>query len=374
MHVIMTEKTGTIEAFRELLNQAVAHGQVKGLLILACDANDFTPETIDPLLADLPVPVFGGIFPALISGTDKLSTGTIVVGLAAELNIQIIPRLSDPEADYDALIDERFPALDPGRTMFVLVDGMAKRICGLTDSLFNIFGLEVNYIGGGAGSLSLHQKPCLFTNAGMVADSALLVMTNLHSGIGVSHGWSGISGPFKVTEVNQNVIISLDWQPAFPVYQKAVEQASGRSFSDSNFYDLSKCYPFGINRFGGEKIVRDLIMVGHDESLVSVGEVPPDSYVDILTGDRTTLVHAARNAHALGEAAYRGAPENKMIFFIDCISRALFLGEDFGKEIDAVAQAGIPLFGALTIGEIANSGNDYLEFYNKTAVVGIIEA
>ena len=59
------------------------------------------------------------------------------------------------------------------------------------------------------------------------------------------------------------------------------------------------------------------------------------------------------------------------VFFIDCISRVLFLKDRFPEEIHAVRHKGLPLFGACTIGEIANSGKDYLEFYNKTAVVAI---
>ncbi|HIE56438.1 MAG TPA: histidine kinase, partial [Chromatiaceae bacterium] len=58
---------------------------------------------------------------------------------------------------------------------------------------------------------------------------------------------------------------------------------------------------------------------------------------------------------------------------MDCISRALFLGDHFQRELDAFSQPGLPMLGALTIGEIANHGDDYLEFYNKTAVVGILE-
>jgi len=53
----------------------------------------------------------------------------------------------------------------------------------------------------------------------------------------------------------------------------------------------------------------------------------------------------------------------------DCISRALFLQDHFAQELAAVAQGQSPLFGALTIGEIANSGRSYLEFFNKTTVV-----
>jgi hypothetical protein len=56
---------------------------------------------------------------------------------------------------------------------------------------------------------------------------------------------------------------------------------------------------------------------------------------------------------------------------IDCISRSLFLGTDFQRELAAIDD-GLPMVGALTLGEIANSGRDFLEFYNKTAVVGLI--
>ncbi len=47
-------------------------------------------------------------------------------------------------------------------------------------------------------------------------------------------------------------------------------------------------------------------------------------------------------------------------------------GNDFSKELAVVSTPDRPLIGALTLGEIANSGKDYLEFYNKTSVVGIL--
>ena len=115
-------------------------------------------------------------------------------------------------------------------------------------------------------------------------------------------------------------------------------------------------------------------MVKENGALVCVGEVPVESYVDILTGDESSLVNAARKALTLSLEAYLGPANHKVFFFIDCISRVLFLGKEFEKEIQAVYQEGIPLIGALTLGEIANSGKDYLEFYNKTAVVGCMEA
>jgi hypothetical protein len=62
----------------------------------------------------------------------------------------------------------------------------------------------------------------------------------------------------------------------------------------------------------------------------------------------------------------------------DCISRALFLDQDFKNELSAVYQSfqkyapSIQPEGALSLGEIALNGRGNLEFFNKTLVTGII--
>ncbi len=369
---IHVDKTGTVKGFRDMLAKVVANNQVKGVLILACDANGFTPTELDEALQNAPVPLFGAIFPEIIAGQEKLSRGTIIAGLPLAPNVQIIPQLSDMAAEYDDIIDEKIPDIGSTKTMFVLVDGLSKRISALIDSLFNVFGLEFNYIGGGAGSLSFKQKPCLFSNRGLLQDSALLAMVDVNSGIGVSHGWSSISGPFKVTEVDRNIIKTLDGRPAFEVYREVVEKISARVFSADNFFEIAKGYPFGINKLDAEKIVRDPIMQNEDGSLVCVGEIPAESFVDILSGATPSLVDAARNALTLAKTAL-GKTTPQTTLFIDCISRVLFLQDEFSHELAAVYDDQIPLLGALTLGEIANSGQDYLEFYNKTAVIGALE-
>jgi hypothetical protein len=369
---IHVDKTGTVTGFQDILQTALADDAVKGLLILACDANGFTPEAIDETLQAIPLPVMGGVFPELISGQDKLTKGSIIAGLTTAPHVQTIPGLSDESVDFDALIDEKFPKIGSAKTMFVFVDGLATRIASLIDSLFNIFGLELNYVGGGAGSLSFVQKPCIFTNDGLVQDSAQLALAELDSGIGVSHGWQTISGPFTVTEVARNVIKSLDWQPAFDVYRQVVEEASGQTFTGDNFFDIAKGYPFGINKIGAEKIVRDPITATEEGALVCVGEVPEGSVVDSLAGDKDSLINAAKNAMQQGKASYESESGGQSALFIDCISRVLFLEDDFEMELAAVHDDNLPLIGALTLGEIANSGDDYLEFYNKTAVIAVL--
>jgi len=376
--IIELDKIGSVDSFRETLARVLAIPQVKSVLVLASDANGFTPNGLDTMLQDCPVPIFGGIFPALIHGREKLDRGTIVVGLPVSADLHIIPRLSDTTVNYEEILDRDIPELSTAgisgqATMFVFVDGLASHIGALVDSLFNLFGLEINYLGGGAGSLSFEQKPCLFSNQGLLQDSAVLALTTLKSGIGVSHGWTSIKGPLKVTESAGNVIKTLNWQPAFDVYRQVVEAESGCIFTDTNFFAIAKGYPFGINRLGAEKIVRDPIQKEDDGSLVCVGEVPAGNFVDILVGTTESLVGAARQALHRSQAAIGPAPGARLAIFIDCISRVLFLQEEFCQELDAVHTDDIPLVGALTMGEIANSGQEYLEFYNKTAVVGVVE-
>lgn len=371
--IVTVDGSPTVEGFHDLVTGVLKNTDVKSLFILTCDANGFRPESLNPILEKIPVPVFGGIFPAVIHGKEKMDTGTIVVGLKEEARTVVIPDLSNAGADYVKIIDHNIPEIGAVNTMMVFVDGLSKRIDAFIDSLFTVFGLENNYIGGGAGSLSMKQKPCLITNRGLLEDCAVLALLDAVSGVGVAHGWKPVSGPYRVTESKQNKIKSLDWKPAFEVYKEAVEEYDGWIIDKNNFFNTTKAYPFGLTGIGAEQVVRDPVLVEKDNSLVCVGEVPEGSLIDLLKGDEHSLIRAAGMAMDLGEKAFKPRTGKSITIFIDCISRVLFLDEEFTRELDAVHRENQPLIGACTLGEIANSGNDYLEFYNKTSVAALLE-
>lgn len=373
------DSTGSLDEFRQCISRLGARDDVKGLMVLACDANDWSAAELDPVLKSAAKPVFGGIFPQIIHGRRNHERGTLVIGLRVKPEVISVHGLSDAGADFDAQIEEcagRWQAMceaEGDGTLVVFMDGLSKRIAALVQSLFFQFGLEQNFIGGGAGSLSFEQKPCVITPRGVIADAAVIARLPVPGGVGVAHGWEPISEGIKVTAADGNLIKTLEWRPAFEVYRELVEADSGRVFGGDNFFDIAKGYPFGIGKLGTELTVRDPLMTDADGGLVCVGEVPQGCFVKILKGTPRSLVAAAARARELAEISARekvgGEPA---AFFIDCISRVLFLGEGIAAEFEA-ASAGRPLFGALTLGEIANNGRDYLEFYNKTAVMGLLE-
>ncbi len=371
--ILKYESTGRIEGLRKLIQQVTSNKKTTGILILSCDKNNYTVDIVDPILKEINIPVIGGIFPSIIQGKTVLETGNIVIGLNQPVQVHVIDQLSNTNIDYEDVLDEKIPDLEHGKTMMVFVDGFAKRISAFIDNLFSVFGLDINYIGGGAGSLSMEQKPCLFTNNGLIQDSAVIGLSTSHSGIGVSHGWSVLNGPYRVTESEHNTIKSLDWQPAFDIYQEVVSAHTNQNFPADHFFEIAKSYPFGIVRINNEQIVRDPIQVNSDKSLVCVGEVPEGSFVSILTGDNNSLINAAGKAIQLGVESFPNDRRIEGILLIDCISRVLFLEDQFNLELEAVQYKNLPLVGACTLGEIANNGNEFLEFYNKTSVIAVFE-
>ncbi len=365
----------TPQAFAAAVRQATQTPHVKAIVVLAADANNWTPEALDPILLDASVPIVGGVFPQIIYAQKNHTHGAVLLLLEQAIEWACIHQLSQPEADYDTPLEAlatRWENLPEPATHWVLVDGLSTCIATLIQDIFANFGVAQNHLGGGAGSLSFQQKPCLLTPRGLVMDAALLVRLPLHSGIGVSHGWQAISEPFKVTKSHKNLVQQLEWKPAFSEYRQVVEAHSGRVFTDSNFFDLAKSYPLGISKLDAEVVVRDPLMLRDGDGLVCVGEVPEGASVRILNGTPASLIEAAGQAAERARTAYSTLNTGPVEFalFIDCISRVLFMGEQIEEEFAAVA-GDYPLVGALTLGEIANSGQDFLEFYNKTAVLGL---
>lgn len=370
---VLFDPIGSPASLQEMILSASSLPGINGLMILACDANGFTPENIDGVLSRAPVPVFGGVFPAIIYGKDLIRHGSLVIGLPRVLETVFVPDLSNNAIDYESFLDGKISSPLSAPTMMVFVDCFARRIGAFIESLFNVFNLHLNYIGGGAGSLTMEPKPCLFTSHGLAADGAVLALLKLESGVGICHGWNHLSGPYRVTSSEHNVIHTLDWRPALDVYREIVEAHSGKTFGGGNFFDIAKSYPFGISRLDSEDIVRGPFCAGADKSLACIGEVPQGALVSILKGDESSLIRAAVDAQEHALKAFPTGCETGIEIFIDCIARALFLGDRFNEEIESVKQGNRPLVGACSIGQIANCGTEYLEFYNKAAVVAMLE-
>ncbi len=367
---VLAETQGDLNVLLKNIKTLNDKEEVKSILLMVADESSHLKEDLSSHLKSFDKNLFGGFFPRLVMNDQTLETGTLVIGLPFETTTHRVDDLSKSVGDLDSKLQKIEKSLSKTKSIFVYVDGLSSEIGPFIEAVYSNLGSDYNYMGGGAGSLSFKPSPCIITNEGIFQDCALLVETTQEVGVGVSHGWEKVAGPFRVTESEKNKIISLDWEPAFDVYKKIVEKKSGQKISSENFFEVAKAFPFGINRLDSEVVVRDPILL-EDQSLVCVGDVPENEYVNILMGSELSLINAASTATQNAMSLVTGNKSNPVLV-MDCISRALFLGDNFKNELQAIKADQSVLAGALCLGEIANNGNSYLEFFNKTCVVGKI--
>lgn len=339
---------------------------VEGILLLAAPDPELRSAAFESTLRELPVPVVGGIFPEILHEGRKTETGAVVVGLPSEPLVTTVSELGDSRTAFREQLDPDLPARGY-ETAFVFVDTHAAAIESFIEALFRTYSVELNFVGGGAGTLET-QQPCLFTDEGVIEDAAVVATIPEPMEIGVNHGWQTIAGPFRVTDAEGSTLHTLDGQSAFSVYRDVVTEAADETVTAENFFEVAKSYPFGIGRMAAEQIVRDPYSL-HDGSMSCFGDVPEGEFVSVLEGDPDSLVEAARTAH---DHALRGSHHPEALCVFDCVSRVLYLEDEFDRELAALQSESLPLFGALTIGEIANDGSGHLDYYNKTAVVGAL--
>lgn len=349
----------------------------KSLMILASEGDNWQPESLDSWLRSQSVPIFGGVFPSIIHGTQRHDRGTLVLGLHEPVEVAVVTALSDKHG-LEPQLEKLTPLLGDAASMITLVDGLSANIESFVDSLYEMLGARAPIVGGGAGSLDFVQRPCLFCRLGMIEDAALLVALESSIDAGIAHGWQKLEGPFLVTRSHANVLEELNYSPAFEVYRQVVEEHSGMRFSESEFFAISKTYPLGIESVDGDFLVRDPIRHVGDH-LVCVGEVPQNATVYLLKGDAERLIASAGDAagqalHGRRSRLNGDDPHHYQALVFDCISRVLFLDREFVAELQAIDGAlpgAASVVGALTLGEIANSTCGSIELMNKSTVVAV---
>jgi hypothetical protein len=240
---------------RTELEKLAANTHVQSSLILEADEGHPPVEVMNELLRAFPKPIIGGIFPELIVKGARVNTGTLLIPLSMTLQTAVIDA-SENAQDFAEQLKKHFAdKLGAGASVFVFDDAMAPLKNQFIHSLFNYFGTTVKYVGGGAGSLSYDRFPCIYDNSWAHYDSIVLGLSKQDMALGVAHGWQPISEPMKITEAEGRTIVSINWEPAFQVYRRFVEDHSGRVFADDNFFDIAKSYPVGVIKLESEMII-----------------------------------------------------------------------------------------------------------------------
>lgn len=302
--------------------------------------------------------VTGAIFPEVILNNEHYKEGLLASVLDDKFNVNFVENMKDFSKEDKTFEDKE--------SLIIMLDGLSPDISVFLDSLFGSVSPQTQIIGGGAAKMTLVQEPVILYNGAWYENAALVLSVDSQLHISVENGWDKLVGPFVVTISEKNILKTLNYSNAFEVYKKYVEEDSGKKFTKDNFFDISKSYPLGIIKFDKKVVVRDPITLDENNNMVLLGDIPQNSAINILKGDKQNLIDTSNKA-----VLKLNKELNKNVFVFDCISRLFFLDEEL-KEITKELKDDSILFGVLSMGEIANSGDEYVSFYNRTCVLGML--
>lgn len=346
---------------------------VKSLLILCCNQNNFQAAQLSSLLASIEVPICGGIYPLLIHHNNTMEQGSIIIGFDDPISVANFTNLSHchSESALESYLNEQQYAKTIAQTsLLMFYDSLTKGVENFLDTLFEVLDHDITIAGGGAGHLDFIQKPCIFTNQGLLSDTIQLVGLPYPLNIGVAHGWQKFQGPFLVTEAEGQTIKSLNYIPAFEAYKGIIEEASDYQFTEENFFDIAKNFPIGIEDINHDLVVRDPIFT-MDKHLQCLGNIPVNSMVYLLNGNNETLINSAEKAAIISLTPSEQLDKASATIVFDCISRILYMQDEFSKEISVIAEQceHDVVFGVLSLGEIAKNRSGSIRLLNKSTVI-----
>jgi hypothetical protein len=322
-------------------------------------------ETIDmaELRAKVQQPFYGAIVPHIIANNQLYHDGILEISFDDHDNVTfyLLDMKKRPNVQFK-----------PNSTLMMFSDLLNSFFEPFLEQLGRLLTTQTIF-GSGVGGRSLTPIPSIFDQNQSYQCYSLIVEIKAPIYVGVKHGWKPLYGPLVVTKSKDNIIYELNNEPAFEVYAKVLRDIDDQEITVDNFFDIAKAYPFGILSYTrNEFIVRDPLQPTDEQALLMVSSIEPNETVYIMKGDHTGLIEAAVDNARLTLSPH---PSHIHLLF-DCISRVLYMGDDFIKEIEAIAAetSGMkPIFGITSIGEITNEGFSSIKIFNKTNLLGSID-
>ena len=349
------------------------HSDMPDLGVLAFVSEHDTADV--PLLQQIAnqraLPLAGTIVPGLIVGGELKKQGLLLAAHAAANPQAMIPlqqqAMDDGTVAELAAFVELHASEDGEDTLLLFIDAMTPHTATLLDKLYLNIGNRVRYAGSNVGSEAFRPVRCLFDNTSFVKNAALALLLPNHPGASLAHHYSESRQLGMATGSSTNRIALIDGRPAFDVYRELVADAYGVKLTRENFYQYAVHFPLALHLAEGEPLVRIAVAVDETGCLFCVGEIPEASLLSIVQAADPDSNETAREVAAEVKAH---APDAALMFY--CAGRLLHHGETAAsKELEEIqgALAPAPIFGALSLGEIASyRGQGYPRFHNATIV------
>lgn len=319
----------------------------------------------------------GAIFPELIVEGGLSAQGAWLLPLPAGTPTFLLDGLGgDPAADAarmavpirSGLTHYRSPPDRPVLALFF--DGLLPHIASLLDELYLLLANRVEYTGANAGNPRFTPMPCVFDNERLAGNGVVGALLPGRHGAALEHGFVVPPHALAATASTGNCIASIDWRPAFSVYQELVAGNYGVALTAENFYEYGVHFPLGILQASGDVIVRVPVGLREDGALYCIGEIPENAMLVVLRAsdiDDNSCVNRLAERLAFDEGSLVGG--DLLLFY--CAGRRMHFMSRAEEEFIRLQRAtgAAQVGGALSNGEIGSlRRNGYPTLQNECLV------
>ena len=244
----------------------------------------------------------------------------------------------------------------PRSLSIILSDKLITQGTHLINGLQESLGKSFPLIGASASDNFENHRTYQYLNKEILSESCsgILFGGKFNFGFGIKHGWKPLGKMRYITSSSDNVIKEIDGLPAVKLYEDYFAKNTLELVKELR--RISIYYPLGIY-LPGEKeyLLRNIISIKDDGSLVTQGDIPPNSKIRLMISTEDSRLAATV---AACEEAKRNLGSQKVKFLIVFISAARFLihGRQNDIELCVIKEVfgeNTPLIGIYTNGEQA---------------------
>jgi hypothetical protein len=234
---------------------------------------------------------------------------------------------------------------------------------------------EIPIFGGLAGDNFQMKETLIFTrmsqsNNGIAAiafDNDKIELT----GSAIS-GWESLGGTHTVTKAQDNVIYTINQEPALDFFIRFFGEEDGVDLTGQSISNISAQYPFQMMRGEGYSVLRcPLVSDDATRSLTMGSGMKEGDKFRFSISPGVEVVHKTIEEFKKSPLAQNEA--DALIMF-SCIGRRAALGPFLDDEVSGLYNIWKkPMIGFLTYGEIGNLKNGVCEFHNETCSLVLIK-
>lgn len=265
---------------------------------------------------------------------------------------------------------ERLPK-DGLKHIFVLMDGM-KLNGALFIKAIESLNSEFSVSGGLAGD-SYDFARTVVIGDGVAKESSAVAVgfygDSLHVSVGCETGWEEFGAQRVITRSEGNTLYEIDNKPALNLY----EDYLGEFIKDLPLSGLR--FPLNIQEYDGDKeLVRVMMGINEDNSLLFAGDVPQGSKVRLMKTNVNNLVEGARLS---AQSVSQHNSKDSLALTVSCSGRRSVLKQLVDAELEAIEETlgeKTHMCGFYSYGELAPfSDKPYdCKLHNQTMTLTVI--